>query len=163
VAGLAAPRRPRAGHTTAKPPARRDLAIDSHELVAAVSNATALPAEQAERAARATIRTIVERVGGEEAAGLVAELPEELRPPKHLREAPAQDFDEAEFDRRIAQREGVTTPEAREHAREIVALLAERASDEAWAPVEVALGRFYPATLSHLREPPRFHRIKPAL
>ena len=81
--------------------------------------------EEAERAARATLRTLGERIAWGEARDLGEELPDELRT-WLLEDAggDAEPFDAEEFIRRVAEREGVDPGAAADHARAVFVALA---------------------------------------
>src|SRR5579859_1636215 len=82
--------------------------------------------EEAERATRATLQTIAERIGHAEANDLAAQLPDELA--MYLRPLYAdgeERFSLSEFFRRVGEREQVSPMEADYHARIVLALLAE--------------------------------------
>ncbi|HEY0471160.1 MAG TPA: DUF2267 domain-containing protein [Kribbella sp.] len=99
-----------------------------HEMVAAVKRAADLPDnDQAERALRATLRTLGERLAGGEPFDLASQLPGELKdelPPQ----GPGDAFSLEEFYRRVARREGTDPETARRHARAVMAVLREAVS-----------------------------------
>src|SRR6266705_6459177 len=77
---------------------------------------------EAERATRATLETLAERLAGGEAKDLAAQLPQELA--AYLQQPLAgigESLSLNEFFQRISQREGVALPEASYHARVIIA------------------------------------------
>jgi len=83
----------------------------------------------AERATRATLETLAERLAGGEAKDLAAQLPPELA--EHLRgewSAMGDRFSLDEFFRRVSQREGVDVPDAVFHARAVIEVLNEAVS-----------------------------------
>lgn len=78
--------------------------------------------EEAERAVRATLETLRERLAGNEPNNLADQLPEELSAP--LRGEGGQDnFSLTEFYRRVAEKEGIEEIEAVRHARAVTATL----------------------------------------
>jgi len=82
--------------------------------------------KEAERATRATLETLAERLAGGEAKDLAAQLPQELA--AYLQQPLAgigEGLSLAEFFQRVSQREGVALPDASYHARVIIALLSE--------------------------------------
>ena len=84
---------------------------------------------EAERATRATLETLAERLVGGEANDLAAQLPMEIR--EHLRRersGKGQRFSLNEFFHRVSQREGVDVPEAVYHARAVIEVLSEAVS-----------------------------------
>jgi uncharacterized protein (DUF2267 family) len=80
--------------------------------------------EKAERAARATLQTLAERISGGQARDLASDLPHELRGPLVEGGGDAEPFDVREFVRRVAEREGVDTDTAERHARAVFVALA---------------------------------------
>lgn len=80
--------------------------------------------ETAEKAVVATLETIKERIVGDEASQLAAQLPENLA--KHLRGREGQfgdHFKVDEFYNRVSQKEGVDTSTAATHAKAVVSVL----------------------------------------
>ena len=82
--------------------------------------------EEAERATRATMETLGERLAGGEAKDLAAQLPPEIA--QYLEQAYTgirEKFSLDEFFWRVSQREGVDLTDSTYHARVVVALLSE--------------------------------------
>ncbi len=82
--------------------------------------------ESAEEAARATLRTLAERLAGGEPHDLASQLPEELA--EHVRydeEQKSDPFSLEEFFRRVAEKEGADEPDAVYHARAVMEVLQE--------------------------------------
>ncbi|MBV9231191.1 MAG: DUF2267 domain-containing protein [Chloroflexi bacterium] len=81
---------------------------------------------EAERAIKATLETLAERLGSNEAKDLAAQLPDELAmymaPPFAGRE---ERFSLDEFFQRVSEREGVAIVDADYHSRVVIGLLAE--------------------------------------
>ena len=83
----------------------------------------------AERATRATLETLAERLAGGEAKDLAAQLPLEIA--EHLRgqwSALGERFSLDEFFRRVSLREGVDLSDAVFHARAVIEVLNEAVS-----------------------------------
>ncbi len=83
----------------------------------------------AERATRATLETLAERLAGGEAKDLAAQLPLEIA--EHLRgqwSALGERFSLDEFFRRVSLREGVELSDAVFHARAVIEVLNEAVS-----------------------------------
>ncbi len=83
----------------------------------------------AERAVRATLETLAERLAGGETADLAAQLPRELG--EHLRRSGAgkgERFSLEEFYRRVGEREGIEVGKAAYHARVVIEVLGEAVS-----------------------------------
>jgi uncharacterized protein (DUF2267 family) len=84
---------------------------------------------EAERATRATLQTLAERLAGGEAEDLAAQLPLEIG--HHLRgpwSAQGERFSLSEFFRRVSLREGVDPSAAVFHARAVIEVLSEAVS-----------------------------------
>lgn len=62
--------------------------------------------QEADRATRATLETIKERIVGDEAKDLASQLPKELAEYLHGREGQNGDFFKLEFIRRMSEKEG---------------------------------------------------------
>ncbi len=78
--------------------------------------------EEAERAIRATLETLRERLAGNEPNNLADQLPPEIADP--LRgEGGRDNFSLEEFYRQVGEKEGVEEPEAIRHARAVAATL----------------------------------------
>src|SRR5256714_14694275 len=99
--------------TTVADDARR---MDDVEFIDLVAGATGLDREAAERAARATLRTLAERVGRHEARQVVLRLPPEIGGWFGAEAGHAEGFDVDEFVRRLAGRGGVDRGTAARHA-----------------------------------------------
>jgi len=83
----------------------------------------------AERATRATLETLGERLAGGEPKDLASQLPPELG--RHVLEGLAgigEPFSLDEFYRRVSLREGVDLPKAAFHARMVISVLQEAVS-----------------------------------
>jgi uncharacterized protein (DUF2267 family) len=82
--------------------------------------------EHAERAARATLAVLGERLPGGEPSDLAAQLSGELAEVASY-DGPAESFDTAEFYRRVAAREGAgcTPGQAREHAMAVMSTVVD--------------------------------------
>lgn len=96
------------------------------EFVGRVQSAARLPTlEQAFNATRATLRTLAERLGTEEARDLGAQLPEGIG--QFLMGVPpaAVVVTREEFLRRVSRREGVDLPVSIRHARAVLDTLQE--------------------------------------
>jgi uncharacterized protein (DUF2267 family)/HSP20 family molecular chaperone IbpA len=102
------------------------------EFLSLVGRQTGLSEEAAERAVRATLVTLAERLSSGEARQLAAELPGELLGWLYTQEGP-EPFDADEFLRRVARREGVDIETADWHARVVFTVLRRAAS-----PAEIA-------------------------
>jgi uncharacterized protein (DUF2267 family) len=94
----------------------------------AVSQRASIPSSRAERATRATLETLAERLTSGESLDLAAQLPKPmstaLRPPTEA----AQKFGADEFVRRVADRIGSDERQARNVVRAVFATMRESIS-----------------------------------
>jgi uncharacterized protein (DUF2267 family) len=104
------------------PPAGELRLVDYDGLVKLVEQATGADREEAERAVRAVVETLGERLGPREARDLAGTVPAELSAWLVAARA-GQDFDLAEFVRRVAERERVEPPTAQHHATAVLSAL----------------------------------------
>lgn len=84
---------------------------------------------EAEKATRATLETLAERLSGGEAKDLASQLPTEIG--EHLRGAWSsigERFSLDEFFQRVSLREGVDLPQSVFHARAVIEVLREAVS-----------------------------------
>jgi uncharacterized protein (DUF2267 family) len=100
------------------------------ELLAKVRKRARLASnEDAARATRATLETLAERLEGNEASDLAAQLPPEIA--QYMQELGAgrgESFSLEEFFNRVSKREGVDFVDADYHARVVIGLLTESVS-----------------------------------
>jgi uncharacterized protein (DUF2267 family) len=92
--------------------------------------------EEAEKATRATLETLKERIVGNEASQLAAQLPQELA--HHLRGREGENgqyFSLQEFIRRVGEKEGVEPTDAAIHARAVFAVLQSAVTPGEFADV----------------------------
>ncbi|MFB9831326.1 DUF2267 domain-containing protein [Actinoallomurus acaciae] len=92
--------------------------------------------EETERAVRAVLTTLAERLSRDEARDLLQRLPVEIRPWLHT-ERSAERFDVGEFLRRVAEREGVDLESAERDARAVFAALREAVGHDEYADLTV--------------------------
>ena len=79
---------------------------------------------EAVKATRATLEVLGQRLFGDEANNLAAQLPEEIG--YYMRQAKVKEsFGVDEFFGRVSEREGVDQPDAVFHARAVIAVLQE--------------------------------------
>jgi uncharacterized protein (DUF2267 family) len=98
----------------------------------------------AERATEAVLWTLAERLAGGEVDDLIEALPEELRPAlERGKSRKAQRLSLDEFVARVAEREGVPTEEALEHAQAVFTTLREAVPDKEFSDVLAELPRGY--------------------
>jgi uncharacterized protein (DUF2267 family) len=123
--------------------------IAAEEFLRRVAERAGLEAGAALRATGAVLETLAERISGGEVRDLIEELPLELHEPlRHgdaLSNGAARPMSLKEFERRVAEREGVTPEEAREHARAVLATLREAVTRKEWLDVIAQLPEEYAA------------------
>jgi uncharacterized protein (DUF2267 family) len=105
------------------------MALDYASFITAVEQEAGVPREEADRATRATLETLGERISGGEARDLAERLPRELRPVVVHGEQ-AEPFGRDEFIRRVAVREGVNDGAAEAHAEAVFAALGRTAGPD---------------------------------
>jgi uncharacterized protein (DUF2267 family) len=133
--------------------------------VTTIEQLAGIPWIRAERAARATLETLGERITGGQARRLAEDLPVELRMwlttgsdggARHGEEA--QRFDVSEFVRRVAEREEVDPETARQHAQAVFVGLARLVRGDEMARLAAQLPSEYGEELlgeaiKHRRDP----------
>jgi len=118
-------------------------------ILSRVADRAALYPDGARRATDAVLATLAERIAGGEVEDLISRLPVDLHPP--LREGTALSNGVArkmsldDFVRRVAEREGVTPAEAREHTRAVFATLREAVGEDEFRDVSAQLPLEYAA------------------
>jgi uncharacterized protein (DUF2267 family) len=108
--------------------------MQEHEFVSAVKESLGLPDNQsAERAVRATLTVLGQRLAGGEAKDLASQLPAGIKDALPD-EGAGERFDVDTFYQRIAEQEGdgVTVAQARQHARAIAKGLETALTDGEW-------------------------------
>ncbi|MCW3067652.1 MAG: hypothetical protein JWL67_277 [Solirubrobacterales bacterium] len=136
--------------------------------IATVEQLTGLPWTRAERAARATMETLGERITMEQARTLAEDLPVELKmwltagsPGGAPAGAPggeeARRFDVSEFVRRVAEREEVDNEAAEQHVRAVFVALARLVRSDEMAKLAAQLPQEYRRLIGeakkHTRDP----------
>ena len=100
--------------------------------------------EEAERATRATLETIKERIPADEAEELAANLPQQTAEYLRGRERePAQDFNLQEFITRTSQKENVEPITTAIHVRAVFAVLQNAIPPEKFAKLHAYLSHDY--------------------
>jgi uncharacterized protein (DUF2267 family) len=115
--------------------------VDHEAFIDVVRAAAALDRDGAERATRATLHTLAERIDRGEARALATRLPPELAPWVATTTS-AERFD-VELVRRVAQREGVHEPIAYGHIRAVFDALARAVGPDELADVAAQLPKDY--------------------
>jgi uncharacterized protein (DUF2267 family) len=102
--------------------------VDHDTFTAAVRHMLTTDHETADRAIRATLSTLGERVGADEGRALATRLPASIGPLLYAM-GPAISFDAEEFVYRVAQREDVDRYTAELHVAAVLAVLAQAIDD----------------------------------
>ena len=98
--------------------------------------------EEAEKAVRATLETLKERLAGNEPSNLAAQLPPEVAPYVEG-DGGRQSFSVGEFYNRVAQRVGVGHDEAVRHARAVATVVQTAVTGGELDDVRSQLGNDY--------------------
>jgi uncharacterized protein (DUF2267 family) len=106
--------------------------VPAEEFLERVADRAGLPHDAAERATAAVLEALGERIAGGEVEDLAAQLPAALRPPlesgNSATAGKAKAMSLEEWVERIAELEGVSPEQAREHARAVLRTLEEAVS-----------------------------------
>ena len=123
--------------------------VPAAEFIEAVANRAGLDEEGAKRATEAVLETLGERLANGEVEDLAHELAPELKNALERGNAPTRGKAVAlsveEFVNRVADREGVQPPEAREHIAAVFASLREAISEKEFEDMVAELPRSYSA------------------
>src|SRR4051794_31762813 len=103
--------------------------MDYGEFIEITQRETGLDVHAAERAARATLTTLAERLSSGQARDLLEQLPAELKPWLYT-ECAAEAFTVDDFVRRVAEREDVDLETAERHARAVFFALGRAVSGD---------------------------------
>jgi uncharacterized protein (DUF2267 family) len=119
------------------------------EFVTRVADRSGQVPETARQATEAVLETLGERIAGGEVEDLAGQLPAELRPALERGNArsggKAERLSLDEFLSRVAEREGVSPQQAREHARAVFITLGEAISEKELADLVAELPTEYAA------------------
>jgi uncharacterized protein (DUF2267 family) len=123
----------------------RETAVRYDEFMAKVRERTGLDEDQAERAVRATLNTLAQRLAGGEPKDFASQLPQELKETTILTTGAGagRDMSPDEFVVTVADREGCSVEAARDHVRAVFATLREAVTPGEWDDIEAQLGRDY--------------------
>ena len=114
-----------------------------------VRERTGLDKQQAEKAVRATLNTLAQRLAGGEPYDLASQLPEELKETVAFTTGAGAGvhWNAEDFVARVADREGASPEEAREHVRAVFAALSDAVSPGEFEDIVSQLDRSYQALL----------------
>lgn len=135
--------------------------VTAEGFVRRVADRAVLDDDGASRATEAVLETLAERIAGGEVDDLIVRLPLHLHPPlkrgKEHTGGKAVRMSVDEFVSRVAEREGVSLDDAREHARAVLTTLREVVPDAEFRDVTAQLPREFDELLS----PRAVHRAGP--
>ena len=119
------------------------------EFMKDVRERTGLDKQQAERAVRATLNTLAQRLAGGEPHDLASQLPEELKETVELTADAGAGvrWHADDFVAKVAEREGCPPARAREHVKAIFAALRDAITPGEFDDVTSQLDRSYEALL----------------
>jgi uncharacterized protein (DUF2267 family) len=133
--------------------------MEYREFIQITQREAALDADAAERAARATLTTLAERLSRGQARDLLQQLPAEMKPWLYTGSA-AEGFDVDEFLRRVAEREGVDVETAERHARAVFFALGQTVSADEIADIAEELPQDFEPLIAEAQR--RFYGVMPA-
>jgi uncharacterized protein (DUF2267 family) len=117
--------------------------VNGEQFIAEVKNLAELDNdEDAQKAVRATLETLRERLAGNEPADLAAQLPPEIAPYVEG-DGGRETFSVEEFYDRVAQKEGIFNDEAIRHARAVATVLQTAVTGGELEDVRSQLGNDY--------------------
>ena len=119
------------------------------EFMKDVRERTGLDEDQAEKAVRATLNTLAQRLAGGEPHDLASQLPQELKETIEFTtgEGAGVRWDADEFVAKVAQREGCSPEQAREHVKAVFAALRDAVTPGEFDDITSQLDRSYRALL----------------
>lgn len=127
---------------------------DYHRFITMVVRGAGVDRLAAERATRATMETLFERLSGGEARDLAEQLPRELvRPESIVPDRHPDPFDVEEFLRRIAERERAGPSEAERDAVAVLTALRMAVTEREFADMAAQLPRTYDELLARTASP----------
>lgn len=99
--------------------------MDYNEFINKIQASTGIVEEKdAVRAAQATLNTLSERITGDEAHDMAAQLPEQIKEFTNVDEY-AQRFSADEFFERVSKKEGTNRKEAEQHSRAVIHVIKD--------------------------------------
>lgn len=133
--------------------------MDYGEFIEITQRETGLDVHAAERAARATLTTLAERLSSGQARDLLEQLPAELKPWLYT-ECAAEPFTVDDFVRRVAERENVDLETAERHARAVFFALGRAVSGDEISDVADELPQDFEPLIAEAQH--RFFEVMPA-
>jgi uncharacterized protein (DUF2267 family) len=114
--------------------------MPAEEFIERVGDRAGIEREAAWRATDAVLETLADKLAGGEVDDIAAELAPALRESlERGRTRNAKRMSLGDFVRRVAEREGVSTDEAREHVGAVLRTLRDAISDDEWADLTAEL------------------------
>jgi uncharacterized protein (DUF2267 family) len=138
----------------------RHRPIGYHGILSRLERDTGLSRPDAERAIRATLETLAERLSPGQSRDLAEQLPPELARVMTTH-SKAQAFDLDEFLKRVADREGASLLDAREHARAVFGVVGRTVPRKELADMAAELPKDFAPLLSDAEPPPAEQRERP--
>jgi uncharacterized protein (DUF2267 family) len=133
--------------------------VEYGEFIEITRRGAGLDVHAAERAARATLTTLAERLSSGQARDLLEQLPAELKPWIYT-ECAAEPFNVDEFLHRVAEREDVDVETAERHARAVFFALGQAVSGDEIADVADELPQDFEPLIAEAQH--RFFEVMPA-
>jgi uncharacterized protein (DUF2267 family) len=127
------------------------MALDYTAFMSAVEEEANVGPEDAERASRATLQTLGERISEGQARDIAEQLPDQLRG-VIIDGSDPEPFEAGEFVHRVAEREGVEEPLAKEHARAVFAALGRAVDRSEIEDMEAQLPRSFSEFIAAARQ-----------
>ena len=120
------------------------------EFMKEVRERSGLDKEQAEKAVRATLNTLAQRLAGGEAKDLASQLPQELKTTVLVTTGAGEGepMSLEEFVATVADREGCPPDAARDHVKAVMTTLKDAVTDEEFEEVMGQLDREYRALVA---------------
>jgi uncharacterized protein (DUF2267 family) len=127
----------------------KEATMNYGEFMKDVRERTGLDRSQAERAVRATLNTLAQRLAGGEPKDLASQLPEELKETVTFTTGAGEGvhWNAGEFVERVADREGAPPEPARDHVRAIFAALRDALTPGEFDDIATQLDHTYQALL----------------
>jgi uncharacterized protein (DUF2267 family) len=119
--------------------------VKYNEFMQSVRERGGLDDDQADKAVRATLNTLAQRLAGDEPYDLAAQLPEELKLTTIFTTEAGfgHDLSAQQFVETVAHREGCPAEPARRHVQAVMSTLRDAVTDGEWDDIESQLGSDY--------------------